>query len=62
MSSEQLTPPPPEAERTARKPWRKPRLRWVKFAGINAQPAVPGTHMANEGPQAHHTPYDPNLS
>ena len=31
MGSEQITPPPPEAEGEAKKPWSKPRLRTVSF-------------------------------
>ena len=59
MSSEQLTPPPPEGERTAKKPWRKPRLRLVKFFKTRGNPTR-GTWAAPEAGDPN--TYDPNVS
>ena len=59
MSNEQITPPPPGAEGAAKKPWRKPRLRFVKFLETEGNPTkatmfVPETSDPNT--------YDPNVS
>ena len=59
MSSEQLTPPPPEAGRTAKKPWSKPRIRLVEFFKTGGNP-TPATWAAAE--LGDPNTYDPNLS
>ena len=60
MSSEQITPPPPEAERAAKKPWRKPRLMLVEFATTESVHKA-GTSNVSE-PAPHKANYDPNFS
>ena len=59
MSSERLPSPPPGGERTAKKPWRKPRLRLVEFFKTEGNPTA-GTWAAAE--QGDPNTYDPNIS
>ena len=54
-----LTPPPPEAEGAAKKPWRKPRLRLVEFLKTEGNPTRATRFVAERNDP---NTYDPNVS